>query len=84
MEFINKYKKFLSIYLVWFFLQLFVWIYSAFKYDWIDDDKIHYFYPFEATYNDWRTIGHYDITEFMAYSLIPLLLFILFLAFKKT
>ena len=84
MEFIQNHKKFLSIYLVWVFIQLYAFIYSKHRYSWKPiQDKVHIFYPFEETINGYSTVGLYDITELMVYALVPLLIYFIYFAFKK-
>ena len=84
MEFIQNHKKFLSIYLVWVSIQLYVWVYSKHNYNWLDiEEKTEKFYPLKKLTNGYVSIGYYDITELMVYALAPVLIYFIYLAFKK-
>ena len=62
---------------MWFFINVLSWTYCAIKYSWIDDGVL-YFYPFEED-----SFSYYDVTEFLVYTCVPIIFFIVYLAFKK-
>ena len=82
-EFIKEYKKFISIYLCWVLFHVYryvVGVSTPSQRDTIYSSgrPIDYFYPLNGV-APWK----YDITELLVYTIGPVLIYFVYLAFKK-
>jgi len=70
-SFVKKYRKIIGIFLFWILIQLLLFSITGFG------GSNRWFFPFEGDLND------YDVTEFVFYTLSPILLFFLYLCFRQ-